>query len=90
MIGTDSPDKKYISRLDVRMNIPLGSRVMFFIEYDSDGRWQYLFAMTGTNLKSFPVPIKPLRCDHLRLKIVGEGEAKIFSICQTIEQGSDL
>lgn len=90
VIGTDSPDKKYISRLDVRMNIPLGSRVMFFIEYDSDGRWQYLFAMTGTNLKSFPVPIKPLRCDHLRLKIVGEGEAKIFSICQTTEQGSDL
>lgn len=90
IIGTDSPDKKYISRLDVRMHIPLKSRVMFFIEYDSDGHWQYLFAMTGTNLKSFPVPIKPLRCDHLRLKIVGEGEAKIFSICQTTEQGSDL
>ena len=89
IIGTDSPDKKYISRLDVRMHIPLGSRVMFFIEYDSDGHWQYLFAMTGNTLKSFPVPIKPLRCDHLRLKIVGEGEAKIFSICQTTEQGSD-
>lgn len=90
VIGTDSPDKKYISRLDVRMHIPVGSRVMFFIEYDSDGHWQYLFAMTGNTLKSFPVPIKPLRCDHLRLKIVGEGEAKIFSICQTTEQGSDL
>ena len=90
IIGTDSPDKKYISRLDVRMHIPVSSRVMFFIEYDSDGQWQYLFAMTGNTLKSFPVPIKPLRCDHLRLKIVGEGEAKIFSICQTTEQGSDL
>ena len=90
IIGTDSPDKKYISRLDVRMHIPVGSRVMFFIEYDSDGHWQYLFAMTGNTLKSFPVPIKPLRCDHLRLKIVGEGEAKIFSICQTTEKGSDL
>lgn len=90
VIGTDSPDKKYISRLDVRMHIPVGSRVMFFIEYDSDGHWQYLFAMTGNTLKSFPVPIKPLRCDHLRLKIIGEGEAKIFSICQTTEQGSDL
>ena len=90
IIGTDSPDKKYISRLDVRMHIPVGSRVMFFIEYDSDGHWQYLFAMTGNTLKSFPVPIKPLRCDHLRLKIIGEGEAKIFSICQTTEQGSDL
>jgi len=90
VIGTDSPDKKYISRLDVRMNIPVGSRVMFFIEYDSDGHWQYLFTMVGMNLRSFPVPIRPLRCDHLRLKIVGEGDAKIYSICQTIERGSDL
>ena len=90
IIGTDSPDKKYISRLDVRMYIPVGSRVMFFIEYDSDGHWQYLFTMTGMKLKSFPVPIRPLRCDHLRLKIVGEGEAKVYSICQTTEQGSDL
>ena len=90
VIGTDSPDKKYISRLDVRMNIPVGSRVMFFIEYDSDGHWHYLFTMVGMNLRSFPVPIRPLRCDHLRLKIVGEGDAKIYSICQTIERGSDL
>lgn len=90
ILGTDSPDKKYISRIDVRMYIPVGSRVMFFVEYDSDGHWQYLFTMTGMNLKSFPVPIRPLRCDHLRIKIVGEGEAKIYSICQTFEQGSDL
>ena len=90
IIGTDSPDKKYISRIDVRMHIPVGSRVMFFVEYDSNGHWQYLFTMTGMTLKSFPVPIRPLRCDHLRIKIVGEGEAKIYSICQTFEQGSDL
>lgn len=90
VLGTESPDKKYISRIDVRMKIPMGSRVMFFVEYDSDGSWQYLFTMTGMNLKSFPVPIRPLRCDHLRLKIVGEGDAKIYSICQTLEQGSDL
>lgn len=90
VLGTESPDKKYISRIDVRMKIPMGSRVMFFVEYDSDGNWQYLFTMTGMNLKSFPVPIRPLRCDHLRLKIVGEGDAKIYSICQTLEQGSDL
>jgi hypothetical protein len=90
VIGTDSPDKKYISRIDVRMHIPVGSRVMFFIEYDSDGEWRYLFTMTGMKLKSFPVPIRPLRCDHLRIKIVGEGDAKIYSICQTFEWGSDL
>ena len=90
IIGTDSPDKKYISRLDVRMSLEFGTRVMFFIEYDSCGEWEHLFTMTGTKLGSFAVPIQPQRCDHLRLKIVGDGEAKIYSICKTIEQGSDV
>ena len=90
VIGTDSPDKKYISRMDVRMSLVVGARATFFIEYDSSGEWEYLFSMDGIKLKSFPVPIKPQRCDHLRIKIIGSGEAKIFSICKTIEQGSDV
>ena len=90
LIGTSSPDKKYISRLDVRMSLPFGTRVFFFIQYDSSKEWEQLYSAVGTSLKSFPVPIKPKRCDHFRLKIVGEGDAKIFSICKTIEQGSDV
>ena len=90
VIGTDSPDKKYISRLDVRMKLTLGARVYFYVQYDSTGEWVQLYAMDGITLKSFSVPIRPKRSDHFRLKIVGEGEAKIYSICKTIEQGSDL
>lgn len=90
VIGTDSPDKKYISRLDVRMNLTVGTRVYFYIEYDSSGQWEHLFTMTGVTLKSFAVPIRPQRCDHMRLKIRSDGEAKIYSICKTIEQGSDI
>ena len=89
IIGTDSPDKKYISRMDVRMKLDVGTRVMFFAEYDSSGEWEYLFTMTGRNLQSFAVPIRPKRCDHMRLKIAGWGDAKIFSICKTVEWGSD-
>jgi hypothetical protein len=89
-IGTDSPDKKYISSLDVRMMLAVGTRVHFYVEYDSVGEWKHLFSMNGVNLQSFAVPIRPQRCDHLRLKIVGEGEAKIYSICKTVEWGSDM
>ena len=89
-IGTASPDKKYISRLDIRMLLTVGTRVYIYIEYDSSGKWEHVFTMTGTKLQSFPVSIRPHRCDHMRLRIVGKGEAKIFSICKTIEQGSDI
>lgn len=90
VIGTDSPDKKYISRLDVRMKLEVGARATFFVEYDSSGEWKHLFSMDGVSLHSFAVPIRPQRCDHLRLKIVGDGDAKIYSICKTIEWGSDV
>lgn len=90
VIGTDSPDKKYISRLDVRMMLDVGTRVHFYVEYDSVGEWKHLFSMNGVTLQTFAVPIRPQRCDHLRLKIVGEGDAKIYSICKTIEWGSDM
>ena len=89
IIGTDSPDKKYVSRLDVRMKLAPGAVVSFYAEYDSSGEWEHLFNMTGVDLRSFAVPVKPQRCDHMRLKIQGWGDAKIFSICKTIEGGSD-
>ena len=90
VIGVNLPDKKYISRLDVRMLLTVGTRVHFYIEYDSCGKWEHLFTMTGTKLQSFPISIRPRRCDHMRIRIEGDGEAKIFSICKTIEQGSDI
>jgi len=90
IIGTDSPDKKYISRMDVRLSLDVGARVSFFAEYDSSGVWEHLFTMDGIKLRTFAIPIRPQRCDHMRLKIHGSGEAKIFSICKTIEQGSDV
>jgi hypothetical protein len=46
--------------------------------------------MEGTTLRTFAIPIRPKRCDHMRLKVVGLGEAKIYSICKTVEQGSDV
>lgn len=90
IIGSSHPDKKYISRIDVRLSMAIDARVYFYAQYDSSGEWEHLFSMTGTTLRSFAIPIRPRRCDHLRLRIVGEGDAKIYSICKTVEQGSDV
>ena len=90
ILGTDIPDKKYISRLLVRMSLAIGAKVMFYAQYDSCGDWEHLCTLTGTNVRSFSIPLKPKRCDHFRLRIEGVGNAKIFSIVKTIEQGSDI
>ena len=90
IIGTSMPDKKYVSNLVVRMSLTEDSSVKFFAEYDSDGCWLQIASVEGKSLRSFSMPIKPQRCDHFRLRIEGIGEAKIYSITKTIEEGSDL
>jgi hypothetical protein len=90
VIGTGTPDKKYVSRLVVRLSLEVGSSVTFSAEYDSSGEWEHLFTKSGTKLGSFSIPLRMKRCDHLRLRITGTGEAKIYSIAKTIEQGSDI
>ena len=90
IIGIYTPDKKYVSRIDVRMSLSLGTRATIYAEYDSSGAWEHILAMEGASLRTVAVPVRSKRFDHLRLKIVGTGDVKIFSITKTIAQGSDV
>ena len=90
VIGCSSPDKKYISRISFRLSMEVGKRIYVFAEYDSSGAWEQIGAITGSSLSTFTFPVRPKRCDHLRLRIVGTGSAKIYSISKTLEQGSDI
>lgn len=88
-LGLDLTEAKYISRMVVRMALHPESRVQFFIQYDSMGGWLPLCNLTGQDLRSFVVPIRPRRCDHFRIRITGEGDARIYSWTKTISRGSD-
>lgn len=89
-IGISSPDMKYVSRITVRMSMDIGSEVRISAQYDFNDEWEPLCALRSTNLRSFSIPIRPKRCDHMRLRIEGDGMVKIYSITKTIEQGSEL
>ena len=90
IIGVDSPDKKYISRIDIRASMDIGARIYIYAQYDSSDIWEQVYTMVAPALRTFAIPIKPKRCDHMRLRIEGIGEAKLYSICKTITQGSDI
>ena len=89
-IGISSPDMKYISRLTVRLMLEPEATCAFYAKYDFSDEWEYMFTLTGSNLRSFSIPIRPKRCDHMKLRIEGVGVAKIYSFTKTIEQGSEL
>jgi hypothetical protein len=89
-LGINSPDMKYLSRITLRMDLERQSKVDIYVQYDLSDEWLHVCTMFGTDLRSFSVPIRPRRTDHIQIRIVGEGPAKIYSITKTIEQGSEL
>ena len=90
LIGITLPDQKYVSRLLLRAAMEVGATARVYGQYDSSGVWELLCALAGSSLRSFQVPIRPKRCDHMRLRIEGDGNIKLYAITKTIEQGSDI
>lgn len=89
-IGVTSPDQKAVSRINIRMSMDIGSVVTVLAQYDDSGDWETCFHLEGTNLRSFSMPLRPVRCDTMRLRFEGRGDVRIYSITKTIAQGSDI
>lgn len=89
-IGFVSPDSSYIGKLQIKMTLPIGSSLRIYIQYDSDGYWEFKGAIEGRNAVSFPVPIMPRRCDHFSIKLSGTGDCKVYSITKTYEHGGEI
>ena len=89
VLGSTLPGNKYLGPLGLRMLLDPGSRVTVQAQYDSAGPWENLGTVQGMNLRSFVLPVVPRRCDHLRLRLLGEGNAMVFSVTRTVMPGSD-
>lgn len=87
-MGIATPDMKYISSLNVRLSLDAGTKVDFYAKYDMSEEWVYICTVFGTNLRSYFIPIRPRRCDHMKLRVNGEGMGQVYSITKTIERGS--
>ena len=89
-LGLELPEQKYISRLTMRLSLEPGATLEIYAQYDRDQTWVKLGQVYGTDLRSFSLPVRPRRCDQLRLKLQGTGMCKIYSITKTLEKGSEL
>ena len=85
-----TPDRMYVSKINLRLALETGAKVNVFIQYDSFGEWELLCTLKGINFRIISVPVKPRRCDHFRIRIAGEGDAKVYSLTKTTEKGSDV
>ena len=88
-VRNDTPGSRYISRFDIRMYLGAEAEAHLWIQYNDDGVWRDKGKIKGTRMKSFVLPVVPIRCDHMRFKMTGKGYFRIYSICRIQEVGSD-
>ena len=84
-------DNKRLSRYYIRMKMAHGASLSVYLQYDSNGTWVSAgsFTASAAAIDSMLFPIRPRRCDHLQIKLVGSGDIRIFSIAKILEVGSD-
>lgn len=83
-----SGEHQYLSRLTLRLALDIGSRLDIYARYDHAPLWVKLGTVYGTGPDSFSLPVRPRRCDHLQLKLEGQGMGKVYAITRTFEKGS--
>ena len=87
----DSPNKKGVSKLLLRLEVDEGAEVQLFIMFDSTGEW---IAVNGTLeggvKRSYTLPIVPRRGDHYRIKLEGHGGCRVYSLAREYYDGSSL
>ena len=87
--GYEYPERKYLSRFNIRMKMDAGASVDLYIQYDSDGVWHKQGSMHGTTTRTYMLPVIPRRCDHCQVKLKGKGAVTLYSISRILEVGGD-
>lgn len=83
-------DRKYLSRFDLKLQLAEGGRLRAWLNYDSGEEWIQAGEIEGRGLETILLPVRPRRCDHMRLRLEGRGELRLFSVTRTLRKGSDL
>ncbi len=88
--GLSFAENKYYSAVVIRAVGEEGATLKISLQYNSDGKWIEQISKAITKTGSFTLPFSTPRCDHLMMKIEGEGNIQILSISRKIEVGSEL
>lgn len=89
IIGASGVHGKNLCKAALRMALEPGSTLRMSVQYDSIGPWLEIGRMRSRSLKAFLLPLRMHRCDHLRLRLEGDGDCVLYGIIMDIEATSD-
>lgn len=89
----DSPARvrnaKYLSMFKIRMYLDPEAKMNLWIKYNDAPIYENMGERRGKDMRTFVLPVVPKRCDHLRFKITGKGDMKVYDLSRIMEVGGD-
>ena len=89
-IGIQEPDCKIYRDIQIRLCMEPGSEVAVYLQYDSDGNWHQEALWKDKAKGAYTIPIVTPKVDHMKIRIEGKGNAKIYSISKRYEDCSEV
>ncbi len=90
VLGLELSDQKAVGRYTIRVHMEIGASMSVLASYD-DGEFEHLYTCVGEGrIVSHTFALKPVRCDHLTLRLEGNGRCTIYTISYSMEQRSDI
>ena len=90
VMGYEYPNHKYLSRFLFRMQLGESADCALFIQYDSDGTWRPKGKIQGAGrVKTYLLPVVPRRCEHMKIRIEGHGDMRLYGMARVLGMGGD-
>lgn len=87
--GYDYSGRKYLSRYNVRCSLPAGAWMELWLKHDNEEWVQYSHTEGTGGTDTLMLPVRPKRCDHVRLGIRATSGVVIYSVARIFEAGGD-
>ena len=85
-----SPNRKAVSKIQLRLEVGEGAYLAVKIQYDSSGDWLTVKTIAAGKKRSVYLPVLPHRCDHYRLRLEGVGDWTLYSMARELYVGSAM
>ena len=83
-------NKKGTAKLQLRIEVDADSEVQVQMMFDTDGEWVPVSTLVTKVKRSYYLPIIPRRSDHFKIRLVGVGGWRLYSLVRENYSGSEL
>lgn len=83
-------ERKVYSKFHLRVDLDKGAWIAVDVKTDNEPRWKQVYITHNSRARTLSVPIMPVRCDSVDIRLRGKGKCTIKTFIREFTTGSDV